>query len=209
MLYQAGLGEYLDRYIARIDADIRAGQPPVAIQSPEDFLPFVDDQTYEVGKTEYSNVGLLLVGLSLEHLTGESFDGLLQAQITGPAHMECFATQRPPRATYNPADPIAPHLCGGPAGGQWTTAQDISRFGAAWTSAQMQDPYNSRTLAETFGSEFMPEPGKIYHDGILPSSTTELRIYPDHHTVIFVMSNKDKPRAWDVGENIEPHLLHE
>lgn len=65
----------------------------------------------------------------------------------------------------NPNDKAASGWVGGPAGGYWTTTDDLVKFGR-WLHEKCQDP-TFRTLVERHGEEFYRD-GKISHPGNSP-----------------------------------------
>ncbi len=203
MLHRGGLGEYLDNYIDAIDLAIRSGQAPPRMERPEDFLGFAEDAVYPTDKDHYSNLGYLLIGLSLQHLTKTPFDVLLREHVLIPAGISCFSSQKPEGARVNPDDPLAPHLCGSPAGGYWSTVTDLCRFGV-WMSKLCKDPIFGALLT-TYGEEFYKR-GEIYHDGLIPSSSVCLAVYPNCDITVAILSDQN-PGAPELNDDIRFNML--
>jgi retinol-binding protein 3 len=69
MLHKGGLGDYLPEYEKAIQHAIDNKEEVPKIQSPEDFIKYAETEIHELkeGETHYSNLGLLLVGLSIQH----------------------------------------------------------------------------------------------------------------------------------------------
>ncbi len=69
MLHQGGFGDYLPRYEAAIENDLSKNKTPTQISKPEEFLKYADDQIIKLasGEGHYSNLGILLIGLSIQY----------------------------------------------------------------------------------------------------------------------------------------------
>lgn len=205
MLHEGGLGEYLDNYIFSINLALESKTNPPKMGYPEDFLQYAEEKTYPVGQVKYSNLGLLLVGLSAQYLTQRSFDDLLREYIIIPAKIGHFSSHKPEDAKINPSDPVAEHLCGSPAGGYWTTSADLCRFGG-WICQECKDS-TFLQLMETYGSEFYSR-GELYHDGVIPSASACLCVFPERDVTVAILSNKNYPGAIEMNTAIKNHMLH-
>jgi len=205
MLHQGGLGDYLVNYSSDITEAVLSGKSPPEMNRPEDFLRYAEATTGPLGEEHYSNLGLLLVGLSLQHLTGTHFDTLLQDHITKPAGMTCFTSKKPDGARWNALDPTAEHICGSPAGGYWTTATDLCRFGT-WASSQWADP-RFLALVKEYGGEFYSK-DEISHSGGITSASAYLSAFPEHGVTIAIVSDKKHPGAKEMNDAIRSHMLH-
>jgi hypothetical protein len=69
MQHTSGLGDYLGNYQNAIRMALEKGLPPPEIEKPEDLLQFADStiKTLKKGEEQYSNLGSLLFGLSLQY----------------------------------------------------------------------------------------------------------------------------------------------
>ena len=67
--------------------------------------------------------------------------------------MPSFSPWKPKNGRYNLQDPVAPYLAGSPAGGYWTTAHDLAKFGQWVYKKSTSDPV-FRSLIEKYGQEF-------------------------------------------------------
>jgi len=161
MLHQGRYGDYLDKYMDAISRAIAEGRSVPKIHRPQDFLAYADEGLVELGPngSTYSNLGILLVGFAIEHLYHQStnrsipYQEILKQYLINPAGIQMFQTEMPSGARVNPADPIAPHIVGGPAGGYWTTANDMLRFGD-WLGQQCKrEPF--MRLVQLYGGEFL------------------------------------------------------
>ena len=200
MHHEGGLGDYLPKY----KEAIRQGQKIPGIDRPEDLLQFADETT-GAPPGSYSNLGLLLVGLSLQHLTKTPFDVLLESYIKEPARMGCLSSKKPPGALFNTSDPVAEHICGSPSGGYWTTAQDLCSFGD-WVSRLWRTEPGFKALIERHGGEFF-EKGEIRHNGKITSASAYLSIFPQQGLTVAILSNKGNNCSEDMNSVIGSHML--
>ena len=159
--YDLGTGTYRDK--------LERGDAPV-VSEVRDFLPFAEEKTYTVGEFHYSNLGITLAGLAVEHayktyqdihpelsLPPLNFFRMLKNYILNPANMTNFFERAPKdnavlSVQTNPDDKAAPDWVGGPAGGYWTTTEDLVKFGQ-WLHEKCQDP-TFRDLIDQHGDEF-------------------------------------------------------
>ena len=205
MLHEGGLGDYMEKYIRAIRLALESKTEPPQINSLEDFVKYAEETTYAIGEDHYSNLSLLLVGLSIEYFTKSPFDALLHEYVITPAKIEHFSSHKPEDAKVNPSDPVAEHLCGSSAGGYWTTSTDLCQFGA-WICQECRDPAFLQ-LMEAYGRGFYSS-GQLYHDGLIPSASACLCVFPEHDVVIAILSNKNYPGAIEMNTAIKAHVLH-
>ena len=203
MTHQSGLGDYLDNYIAAL----KQGKASDAL-FPTDFLQFADSDIFanpsihpKTGvKEQYSNLGILLVGLVIENAYNrfyqafnhapKDFTTILRETIINPAGITQFHLKMPSNATYNEQDSTAAQIVGTPAGGYWMTAADLSKFGA-WLIAQTERPYFLKLLEE-YGSEFYDKDRKIIaHSGSIESSSAQLNCYLETNTAVAILSDRN------------------
>jgi CubicO group peptidase (beta-lactamase class C family) len=210
MTHQGMLGDYLGDYEKTIEIALKEGVSPPAINRAEDLIAFSDDQ---IKKNDYSNLGLLLTGLSIQyhynkkHGTSLTYDQILKTQILDPIGIN-LATKKPKNAHYNEEDPIAPHIEGGPAGGYWTTSEDLHKFGR-WLNNQCKDPEFCESC-EKFGSEFYSEKRReISHSGFISSASAHLSSFLDNGITISVMSDEGQLAAPRLRGAIIENILEE
>jgi D-alanyl-D-alanine carboxypeptidase len=129
---------------------------------------------------------------------------------SGPAH--------PPRGPGGPQGPLRPApeaaLHGTPAGGGYSTAADLQRFFAALQQGQLTSPAMLKELGKAqivaapakgespqldygfgFGAGMAHGHRWLGHNGGAPGVNVETAAWPDDHTVLLVMSNRDPPAA--------------
>ncbi len=191
MLHQSGLRDYLMHYFAAIEEALDKEEPVPAIASCHDLLGFADTEVDE--EPRYSNLGILLVGLAIEHAyrskrEPKSYEEILREFIVEPVGMTHFSAVRPSDAQFNLSDRLAPHIAGSPAGGYWTTVEDLQKFGV-WVNRRCQTDAEFLHLMEAHGGEFYsPERRELAHDGGIPSASAFLVSDLDSGTTIAVLS---------------------
>ncbi len=208
MTHKAGLGDYLGKYRLAISQ----GHVPT-IKHTEDFLPFVDSETFPIDETRYSNVGILLVGLAIKHAYEKKFhqmvdyNDILQDYIINPVGMHSFSPWRPQNSKYNLNDPIAPQIVGSPAGGYWMTASDLAKFGQ-WIYKKTRADNCFKMLIEKYGQEFyVADRQLIVHAGGLPSSMAFLSISLKTGGIISICSDQPPVEASDLKEVLIMHMF--
>jgi D-alanyl-D-alanine carboxypeptidase len=143
LMHRSGLGDYVGRKLVEVN--------PWTLRSIRDYLPFFVDNPllFEPGtQHSYSNAGMLVLGLVIEHLSGQRFEDYVDAHLFKPAGMVdsgyyTSADDIPnlalgyTRTGVEPGEPpkIALRLGSGagPAGGSgtYTTVGDLLRFAQA------------------------------------------------------------------------------
>ena len=92
----------------------------------------------------YSNLGLLLVGLSIQHIYNSrqheqlEYSEILRRFVLEPAGVKTFETHMPENGCVNLEAKASPHIVGGPAGGYWSTSEDLLRMGE-WLKGKCQN----------------------------------------------------------------------
>lgn len=171
--HRSGMG---DIFGARYDA-----APPSRLRELADFVPLIADQplAFEPGTSQrYSNAGYVVLGLIVEHLTGDSYRDYLAKHVFGPAHMTrtCLPAvddRAPERATgytlhgddreLTERVPNTKSLPGRPssAGGAYASAGDLLRFydalladrllSAKWTNWMLNDSFDDARRSPQIG----------------------------------------------------------
>ena len=172
----------------------------------------------------YSNAGFCLLGAIVETASGEDYYDYLDKHIFGPAGMPntgAFETDKPidnlaigytrdgaatTEALRARRDNIKLHLVkGSPAGGSFSTVEDLQRFAVAVLGHQLLDAkYTQLALsaqaktglggdASGYGFQIEPVNGHavVGHRGGFPGISASLFMYPDDGYVVAVLSNYD------------------
>ncbi|WP_331047806.1 serine hydrolase [Gemmatimonas sp.] len=190
---------------------------------------------------EYSNNGFIMLGAIIEAVSGQSYYDYVQRHILDKAGMThtsfpaitdvggvvavgyTSGAAGPPRAPdfTQPAPSLMPNTStlpgrGGPAGGGYSTARDLVKFGDAllkdrlvsrawrdslWTP-RSQDPRAPKSVRYGLGfSMTVDSAGRVIdvgHNGGTPGGGSELVIDPRSGTIIAALTNQDVPGLFRV-----------
>ena len=181
---------------------------------------------------EYSNYGFVLLGRVLEKVSGEGYYDYVRAHIYKPAGMTNSdsypKTEKVPNMAVGYTREEGPGLKrndagrpmrGSPAGGGYSTVEDLLRFAIALQSHKLLNPEYTDLVTtgkvETPGGgryafgfgDFVVEGVRFFgHNGGAPGINAELRIYPVSGYVVAVMSNRDPRGASDLARFIGARL---
>jgi hypothetical protein len=195
MVHRGGFGDYLGKYIGAIQSSLNAQQTPSSLYRLEDFLPFSDAEVFhlEPGEARYSNLGTLLVGLSIQYhyqkVEPLDYNAILKKHILDKAGIALFCA-KPLHGQFNTEDAIAEYLCGSPAGGYWTTVKDLHTFGK-WIKKKCVEDSDFMQLVEKYGQEFYSrENREISHGGRIPSSSAFFSVFLESGITIAIASDQ-------------------
>lgn len=155
----------------------------------------------------YSNIGIKLIGFGLEHVSGQSFERLLQQEIFEPLEMRDIglilsADQRPRLVQGhtnggNPAPHILPNA--GAAGGLISSTEDLIKY-ARWQLDE-RDPVVAKaheTLAGSMDSLALgliwdmtntPTGRKLWHSGGVFGMSSQFILFPDSRQAFALLAN--------------------
>jgi CubicO group peptidase (beta-lactamase class C family) len=183
-----------------------------------DFKPLVNGEkpAFEPGKRfRYSNTGMLLLGVVIESVTGQSYFDYIRKNIYEPAGMknsdsyemdypvENLAIGYSPDRTskYGWQNNLFKHVIkGGPAGGGFSTVGDLHRFARAVQTGKLVSADSLKILWEDYadaryGYGFRVDEGPngkvVGHSGGFPGINGALDIYLDKGYIVAVLSNYD------------------
>jgi CubicO group peptidase (beta-lactamase class C family) len=232
LTHTSGLGDYFnERWEAR----------KFQLRTVADFLPlFAEDPLlFEPGaRWQYSNAGFVVLGAIIEKLSGKSYFDTVRDQITRPAGMNDTASYELDRDTPNLAmgytrmeldgrmstgprrNNLFMHVIkGGPAGGGFSTVEDLLRFDIALRSHKLLSAKSTEILlagkADTpwgakyaYGFEDQRVNGKriVGHGGGFPGINGQLDIYLDSGYTVAVLANMDPPAAQRVANRLRELL---
>ncbi|MEX0600564.1 MAG: serine hydrolase domain-containing protein [Rhodothermales bacterium] len=184
-----------------------------------DYRPLVQGDTlaFEPGdRFRYSNTGMLLLGVVMESVTGTSYFDYVRDYVYEPAGMELsdsYSMDEPvPNLAigYIPApdtesgwrNNIFEHVMkGGPAGGGFSTAGDLHRFGRSLVAGElvsstaldrMWTSHSDAGYGYGFGVSNGPAGKVVGHSGGFPGLNGNLDIFVDAGYVVAVLSNHDR-----------------
>jgi CubicO group peptidase (beta-lactamase class C family) len=227
LTHTSGMGDFMnDKFRAS----------SVNLRTVKDFFPFfVDDPlSFEPGQEwDYSNAGYLVLGAIIERVSTENYYDYLRKHIFKPADMKSTAFYEPDNKSpkiavgYTAFDgtgrrqpgarkenlvlPIAKHR-GGPAGGGYSTVEDLLKFAnalhnhkllnAKYTDLVMTgkvDTGSAPAGSNKYGYGFFDETFKgtriVGHGGDFPGVNTRFEMYLDSGYTVIVLSNYDHPAA--------------
>lgn len=172
----------------------------------------------------YSNAGFCLLGAIIEEVSAQNYYEYLDAHIFKPAGMintGAYETDKPVdnlAIGYTRMNATTPEhirdrientnlhsVKGSPAGGSYSTAEDMARFANALLNHQLinkkytrlamtqhfPDVRNADPYGLGFGVEFINGHAVIGHGGGFPGISAAFTMYPDDGYVVVVFSNYD------------------
>jgi D-alanyl-D-alanine carboxypeptidase len=179
------------------------------------------------GQHRYSNYGFLLLGVLVTKVSGQSYYDYVREHIFKPAGMTRTDSLPESEAVagrstgymrrggqFQPNDATLPYR-GTPAGGGYSTVEDLVRFAHALTAHKLLSAKYTRLL--TTGKVAAPPGQYAYgfmdanraparwfgHGGGAPGMNGDLRIYPDSGYVVAVLSNLDPPAAQRISDFVD------
>lgn len=224
LTHTSGLGSYFNDTYMKGSREL--------YRNVEDFKPLVvgDTLSFEPGaRFQYSNTGMLLLGVVIEKATGMSYFDYIRKNIYKPAGMtntDCYELDHP---TENLAEGYIPDpghpsgwknnlfmhvIKGGPAGGGYSTVRDLHRFARALQSGKllsqasldkMWTPHSEAGYGYGFQIDQGPGGRSVGHGGGFPGLNSNLQIFLDSGYIIVVMSNYDMG-ASPVARHLESKL---
>jgi CubicO group peptidase (beta-lactamase class C family) len=212
LTHTSGLGSYFN------DAYDRSSR--LLFRSVSDYKPLVAEETlrFEPGTdTRYSNTGMLIAGAVIEKASGMDYFEFVRRNIYAPAGMtntDCYELDK-----VNPnlavgyerrmtatglvwRNNIFDHvLRGGPAGGGYSTVEDLDRFATALRSGKLLNAASRDELLKPrpeigspdyglgFGVDQTPLGRRVGHSGGFLGISANLDIYLDTGWTVAVLSN--------------------
>jgi len=208
----------------------------ILIKTVQDYDALTNEKSlaFEPGERfQYSNCGPIVLGLIIEKISGMSYDDYIQENITSPARMEntyCYdiTTPVPNLATGYTKRNLLGELQedwlenyfitpskGGPAGGGYSTVEDLLRFDIALRSYQLLDREHfdiltigkvdrnpGKKYAYLFEEQYINGHRVIGHGGGAAGVNSQLCMYMDLGYTVVVMSNYDPPAAGNVANKL-------
>lgn len=208
--HTSGLGSYFN--------DVYAKSSRTLFRKLDDYKPLIKDErpAFEPGKRFlYSNTGMFLLGVVIESVTGEDYFDHIRKNIYEPAGMinsDCYDMDEPvenlaigyspdPQSKWEWENNLYKHVIrGGPAGGGFSTVEDLHRFALALLSGKYVTKETLETMwtkkaGENYGYGFQVKKGSnskvVGHSGGFPGINSNLDIYLDKGYIVAVMSNID------------------
>ncbi|HEX8492743.1 MAG TPA: serine hydrolase [Pyrinomonadaceae bacterium] len=232
LTHTSGLGNYFNNKFMETSKD--------RFRTIKDFLPLFtsDPLQFEPGaRWQYSNAGFIVLGAIVEKVSGQNYFDYVRDHIYKPAGMINTDAYEMDSDTPNmaigytrmgPNGPVpdAPRRTnlflhsfkGGPAGGGFSTVEDLHRFAVALkehkllsqkytdliTTGKVDLPRGGGEAKYAYGfqEEKINNQRRIGHGGGFPGINSELQIYPELGYTVAVMANYDPPTASRVAERV-------
>jgi CubicO group peptidase (beta-lactamase class C family) len=206
------------------------------LETLDDYVALYGNRAplFEPGsRWQYSNYGMLLLGVVIERVTGRSYYDYVAEHVYKPAGMTHSGsepedeavpdrsvgyTRLPAVSGWTPNTSTLPYR-GTSAGGGYSTVGDLLKFGDALMSRRLLnaeytdllitgkvDTGPGRKYAYGFEDGRVNGEGAVGHGGGAPGMNGDLRIYPKSGYVVAVLSNFDPPAAQQVSSFIDARL---
>ena len=181
----------------------------------------------------YSNYGMVLLGVVIERVSGQSYYDYVAEHVYKPAGMTLTGSE-PESDTVRDRSVGYMHPQGGgawtpntdtlpyrgtSAGGGYSTVGDLLKFADALMSNKLLNAENTKLLitgkvdsgggrmyAYGFEDGRKDGAGAVGHSGGAPGMNGDLRIYPQSGYVVAVLSNLDPPAAGQVSTFLDARL---
>ena len=207
MTHNAGFGDYLGNYESALQTALAAKAPLPVIANTEDFLHYSNGQFFPLNASHYSNTGILLTALGVQHYTGIPFERTLEAFLSD--QNIALSPTRPANARFNAQDPSAGNVVGGPSGGYWSTAENLHNLGTYLNRKCLEDPEFFARLTD-FGQEFyVSEDREIRHNGCSSAGSALLSSFLDPGITLTILTDQGNFMADKVYHIIRENLLDE
>jgi CubicO group peptidase (beta-lactamase class C family) len=210
-------------------------------RSVRDYFPlFVNDPLeFEPGqKWAYSNAGYMVLGAIIEKVTGQTYFDYVKEHVFKRAGMNAtdfYETDSPApniaqgytrQNRYLPgAGDLSNNIFlspvkGSPAGGAYSTAEDLLRFAEALRAHKLLDAESTsrvlkgiieyapdRKYGYGFANEIVGQHTVIFHDGGANGVSAQFEMYPASGHVVVVLSNYDHPAVTPVVKRLREVIL--
>lgn len=227
LTHTSGIPDYFDESVTTDYAALWRDRPASSMRTPADFLPMFQDlpQVFPPGaRFAYNNAGFVVLGLVVEHASGMPFARFVETRVFAPCGMTdsgYFALDRLPERTASGyaieeasgtwrANVGMLPVVGGPDGGAFTTAADMSRFWTALLEDRLLSPRTTRRMLAPHARA--PEEGQgtwyghgvwltrngsdvasIYAMGADPGVRFRSSVHPGRAVRVTVLGNSDRP----------------
>ncbi len=198
------------------------------LRTPSDFVRRFGkrDTLFSPGsRWGYSNFGFILLGAIVEQISGLSWDAYLDAHVFKVAGMTSTSAVATEANTAEPCTGAAetglkplPYYVGLPAGGGYSTLDDLQRFAIALSERHLLDAAHLDLLTRariaagsaqwSLGLRVGTRNGTSYygHGGSAPGVNADFAIYPGSDYRTIVLSNRGHPHAVNVADYVGARL---
>lgn len=228
LTHTSGMGAYFnERFWAQRDK----------LRTVADHLPLFADEplAFEPGaEFRYSNAGFTVLGAIIEKITGQEYHAYVRDRIYEPAGMVNTGFYEPGEKIENlavgytrmspdgkPTEQLVANtdkieVRGGPAGGGYTTADDLLRFHAALRDFKLLNREYTELVttgkidvggqigryAYGFGEKTVDGKRIVGHNGGLPGIAAHFGMFPETGHTTIVLMNVDPPNMMPVIQRL-------
>jgi D-alanyl-D-alanine carboxypeptidase len=200
---------------------------------PKDYMRLLHDREPEFTpgtEWNYSNYGFVLLGAVIEEVSKKSYYECIQERVFDKAGMKDSDFHKKTEEVTNLAAGYirkrnglksnidALPMRGSPAGGGYSTVEDLNRFANAFFENKLLNAHSIEAIsipkrvthedypASTYTLGFQDGDLWFGHEGKFEGVNGELRIYPKAGYIVTVMGNLDPPAATNLAEFIGARL---
>jgi CubicO group peptidase (beta-lactamase class C family) len=220
LTHTSGMGSYWNEKFLRQRTKLR---------TVTDHLPLFADEplAFKPGeKFRYSNAGFMLLGAIIERISGQNYYAYVKENIYKPAGMTDTGFYEPDGNTPNSATGYTSmnpngqrepgprrentdlrEIKGGPAGGGYSTVEDLLKFHLALRSHKLLNPKYTDIVtmgkveagmpigkyAYGFGDKIFGGKHIVGHNGGAPGIAANFEMYPELGYTAVILSNYDPP----------------
>jgi len=201
--HESGLKDYMNNYHNKLIDCFKKKIKYPNPKEPEDFLIYADKSVSdkkEISEYNYSNLGILLVALSLKYYynkknkTELSYNQILNKYIINEIKLKSFNITKPKHDAVFPIaqDDLTKYVNGSPASGYWLSSNDLCKFGI-WTNKLFNSNKKIRKcIKENKLDIYWKNPLRLGHWGFLQTSSSCLETYLKKNITIAILSNHNK-----------------
>jgi CubicO group peptidase (beta-lactamase class C family) len=227
LTHTSGIGDYFTRKFMESSKD--------RFRTIRDYFPlFVDKPLeFEPGKKfRYSNAGFMVLGAVIEKVSGQNYFDYVREHVYQPAgmvntdayemdydtpHLAFGYTRQGAKSGGRKNNLFMHSIKGGPAGGGFSTVEDLFHFAVALRTNRLLDAKHTdlvltgkvdtgRGGRTQYGYGFMVTDYRgariAGHGGGFPGINSDLAMYLDRGYTVAVMSNYDPPAAQRVSDKL-------
>lgn len=201
--------------------------PPARLSGYTSFLQTRELEFEPGSKRAYSNAGYILLGIFIEHISGQDYEEYVREHVFRPAGMsvgfrreDCPSGAAVGYSRKVPGDDWQPNTstiasAGGPHGGVLTTARDLVKFFRALRSGRLlksemasriTTPQGGAVSAYGFGMLSFDTDRLVGHSGGNVGVSADAYTYWSSGYAIVVLSNLEPPASHEVAGVIRKWL---
>jgi len=235
LTHTSGLGSYWNERFEATKARVRTVQDYLTLFIDEP-LAFTPGERFQ-----YSNAGFIVLGAIVERASGQDYFDYVREHVYAPAHMPDTDAYELDRDVPNLAvgythqridGKIEPGewrnnlflhaVKGGPAGGGYSTVEDLLHFATALRRNELLTPaFTDLVMTGRVDTDIAPGIRYGYgfadamlkglrvvgHNGGFPGINAHLDIYPDLGYTVVVLANYDPPIAFQVVDKVRDLII--